>query len=56
MMLTPYNILLWGTTAGMIPPTPSIIEGEKLIAGDIYTATLYAMGRKIFGHNTWFSD
>ncbi|KAL2135357.1 hypothetical protein VTI74DRAFT_8883 [Chaetomium olivicolor] len=34
MMLTPYNILLWGTTA----------------------ATFYAMGRKIFGKNTWFSD
>ncbi|KAK4127481.1 hypothetical protein N657DRAFT_641483 [Parathielavia appendiculata] len=34
MLLTPYNILLWGTTA----------------------ATMYAMGRRIFGKNTWFSD
>ncbi|EGS17455.1 uncharacterized protein CTHT_0067820 [Thermochaetoides thermophila DSM 1495] len=32
--LTPYYIILWGTTA----------------------ATFYAMGRRIFGHNTWFSD
>jgi len=34
MMLTPFTIVLWGTTA----------------------ATMYAMGRRIFGHNTWFSD
>ncbi|KAL2139615.1 hypothetical protein VTI28DRAFT_4924 [Corynascus sepedonium] len=34
VMLTPYNILLWGTTA----------------------ATMYAMGRRLFGKNTWFSD
>ncbi|KAG7289484.1 hypothetical protein NEMBOFW57_005855 [Staphylotrichum longicolle] len=32
--LTPYNIVLWGTTA----------------------ATMYAMCRKIYGKNTWFSD
>jgi hypothetical protein len=32
------------------------IGSKILIAGDFYTATLYAMGRKIFGKNTWFSD
>ncbi|KAL2263009.1 hypothetical protein VTK26DRAFT_8601 [Humicola hyalothermophila] len=34
LLLTPYHILLWGTSA----------------------ATLYAMGRRIWGKNTWFSD
>ncbi|KAK5656155.1 hypothetical protein OQA88_4915 [Cercophora sp. LCS_1] len=34
VLLTPYLILLWGTTG----------------------ATMYAMGRKVLGYNTWFSE
>lgn len=31
-------------------------ELGSLIVVDIFTATMYAMGRRLFGKNTWFSD
>ncbi|RYC57466.1 hypothetical protein CHU98_g8734 [Xylaria longipes] len=49
-ILVPYQILLFGTLGGSLPTTSIPIAPFS----DDCIASMYMMGRKILGYNTWF--
>lgn len=50
-LMVPYQILLWGTFGGSFPTT---LFSLLCISDNPILASLYMMGRKILGYNTWF--
>lgn len=48
--MTPYLIVLWGTFGGLLLR----LRLTFWVPTDIILATMWAAGRKISGHNTWF--
>lgn len=52
VLYVPFVWIMWGSTGGASKAHTSYFEG--IFTNETVTAMMYAMGRKVMGHNTWF--
>lgn len=52
VLYVPFVWIMWGSTGGASKVHTSHLEG--IFTNETATAMMYAMGRKVMGHNTWF--